>query len=455
MSWIQMDNEVFDVAGNDVSGLPRDLQRMAALLAATELTGDDGGTGPEAADAENRDAIAAEREALLGRFLDVRWTADDAGAVQTLIVTGQAPVYDDVESVSSNDSAVIDGTYRVIASSSRAGAEDLQGAGSEYPDWVSQRYLSLPDTITPETVDLTQAITSTSDNPYDMARAVESYLRANYVYDETVEAPPEGADIVDYFLFERKRGYCEYYASAMTVMLRSIGIPARVAVGFYPGDYDETRGGFLYRQANAHAWTEVFFPGFGWIPFEPTSPRPLIEEQTDPGEPAVTPESTNIAVEETPQALTPTIEATPGAGQVGEGQVPPQPTASDDDGPGGWTLALLGSGLALVGAVLVGWALWSLPLRGLPLPGSLYARLRRVGRWLGVTPSATATPQEFGRAFVERIPQAQPHVDRIVQIYEIDRYGPERASARWLQGGEQAWRAMRSRLPRWLFGWRR
>jgi transglutaminase-like putative cysteine protease len=455
MSWIQMDDEVFDVAEGEISALPQDLQRMASLLAAAELTGDDDGTGPEATDADDRDAIDAEREALRGRFLDVRWTADDSGAVQTLIVTGQAPVYDDVESVSSSDSAVVDGTYRVIASSSLASAEELHGAGTAYPDWVSQRYLSLPDTITPQTVDLTQAITSATDNPYDMARAIEAYLRANYAYDETVEAPPEGADIVDYFLFERKRGYCEYYASAMTVMLRSIGVPARVAVGFYPGDYDESRDGFLYRQANAHAWTEVFFPGYGWIPFEPTSPRALITEQTDPGEPPVTPESTNIAVEETPLGPTPTIEASPGAGEDGQGQLPPQPIASDDGGPSGLTLALLGSGLAMVGLALVGWALWSLPLRGLSLPGSLYARLQRVGRWLGVAPPATATPKEFGRAFVERIPQAQPHVDRIVHIYEIDQYGPERASGRWLQGGEQAWRTMRSRLPRWLFRWRR
>src|SRR6185312_13504316 len=83
----------------------------------------------------------------------------------------------------------------------------------------------------------------------------------------------DGQDVVDYVLFESQEGYCEYYASAMAVLLRAEGIPTRVVGGYYPAPYDADEGGNLYREKNAHLWVEVFFPKFGWIPFEPTANR--------------------------------------------------------------------------------------------------------------------------------------------------------------------------------------
>ncbi len=455
MSWIQLDDDEFPIQGLDVGTLPRDLQRIASMLQVTVLSGDDSGFGPVPEDANEGNEITTERDQLMGRFLDVRWTADEDGKVQSLVVSGQLPVYDDVESVSSNDPAVTDGTYRVVASASRATSDDLQQAGTEYPDWVSQRYLSLPDTITPRTVELTQTITAASDNPYDQARAIEQYLRMTIVYDESVEAPPEGNDIVDYLLFERQRGYCEYSASAMTVMLRSIGIPARVAVGFYPGDYDQSQAGYLYLQKNAHAWTEVYFPEYGWIPFEPTSSQPLIEEGNGIGQDESEPEPTSIAIEETPIGATPTSEASPVSGQgeadTAQPQVTPNPEGSGID----WLLvAGLGTLLA-VALSIVGWFFWSYPLRGMTASSSLFTRLRRIGSWIGVRPSATSTPQEYGRAFTDRVPQVQDHVNRIVEIYEIDQFGPERASSGWLSSAEDAWKSIKRQAPHWFLRWRR
>jgi len=455
MSWIQMQDAEFDIANGDPSQLPRDLNGIAALLSNTDLSGDQGEFGPLPADSAQRQAIEGERRQLQARFLDVRWTADERGEVQTLIVTGQAPVYDDVESVSSNDPAVVSGTYRVIASTSTATPDDLSGARTAYPGWVRQRYLSLPDTITPRTVDLAQEVVAGAGSPYEMARAIEKYLRSNYVYDETVEAPPEDADIVDYFLFERERGYCEYYASAMTVMLRALGVPARVSVGFYPGDYDEGEGGYLYRQVNAHAWTEVYFPGYGWIPFEPTAGRPLIDEGVGEAESPVTPEPTGIAIEETPTLEVSTPDGTPVADANQAGTVPPQPTAEDEDGSGARWLVAAGVGIGLAAVAALAWMLWIVPLRGMSAAGGLFARLRRIGRWVGVSPAATVTPREYGKAFSERVPQAGPHVDRIVRSYELDQYGPDRAGPDWLAGAEQAWRSIRRSVPRWVMRWRR
>lgn len=456
MSWLQLDDVEFDFNGIDISTLPRDIQLFASILDAADLSGEFRDGSPTAIDPENQSRIETEREQLRARFLDVGWAADESGAVSTLTVSGQLPVYDDVEAVFSDDAAVTGGTYRVLASTSTAIEMDLRETGTVYPEWVMERYLSLPETITPRTVALTQSIAAASDNPFDRARAIEQYLRTTIVYDETVEEPPDGADIVDYLLFERERGYCEYSASAMTVMLRSIGIPARVAVGFYPGDYDQRQAGFLYLQNNAHAWTEVFFPGYGWIPFEPTSSQPLINSGTATEPDETLAEPSPIAELETPEPGTPAAEATPDILADDEaGIAPPQITPESGSGETGWGL-FAAIGLAGVGAVvLAGWLLWILPLRGMSPSNSLFARLRRVGAWIGVSTSSTATPREYGQAFAERVPQAHNQVDRIVQMYELDQFGPDRVDARWVGAAEDAWKSLRRQLPRWFVRWRR
>lgn len=455
MSWIQLDGVEYDIGGEDVSGLPRDLQSIAVLLHGAELTGEVQDGSPVSSNAELQAQIELERDQLRGRFLEVSWTADEAGRVQTLIVSGQAPVYDDVEAVFSDDSAISGDTYRVVGLRSTATPDDLMEAGEDYPEWVTDRYLSLPDSITLRTTELTRAITTDSGNPYEQARAIEQFLRTEIAYDENVNAPPDDADIVDYLLFERQRGYCEYSASAMTVMLRTLGVPARVAVGFYPGDYDQSRAGYLYLQANAHAWTEVYFPGYGWIPFEPTSSQPLIEEGVNAGADLPDTEPTGLAVEETPTPAPSSPLATPGGGQTPASITPPQVTPEGGGGMPRWLLAMGAGGLLLDAALVAGWLFWSVPLRGLAPSSSLYTRLRRIGTWLGVAPAATATPQEYGRAFAVRVPQARNHVERIVKTYEVDQFGPDRAGSGWLGAAEEAWSALKRQLPRWLIRWRR
>jgi transglutaminase-like putative cysteine protease len=102
---------------------------------------------------------------------------------------------------------------------------------------------------------------------YDVAARIESYLRSGYTYDEH---PPLRRYPLEAFLFEDRRGYCEQFSGAMTLMLRMDGIPARVGVGFKPTVYDPARGGWIVRPADAHAWVEVFFSGIGWVSFDPT-----------------------------------------------------------------------------------------------------------------------------------------------------------------------------------------
>lgn len=158
-----------------------------------------------------------------------------------------------------------------------ATADDLRAAGAEYPEDIRERYLRLPRTVPDRVRDLALEITDGITNPYDKAKAIERYLRENYRYDLEIPAPPEGADVADYFLFELQRGYCDYYATAMVVLARLNGLPARFVSGYAPGSYDAPNAQYVVRELNAHSWVEVYFPQVGWIEFEPTAALPEIE----------------------------------------------------------------------------------------------------------------------------------------------------------------------------------
>jgi hypothetical protein len=133
-------------------------------------------------------------------------------------------------------------------------------------------YLQLPP-LDPRIPKLARAMTAGAATDLERARAIERRLRADYGY--TLELPDrEVADPLAYFLFTRKKGHCEYFASAMTVMLRTAGIPARLATGFQSGVYNPITDFWLVRASDAHAWVEAWIPGHGWTTFDPTPPDP-------------------------------------------------------------------------------------------------------------------------------------------------------------------------------------
>lgn len=146
----------------------------------------------------------------------------------------------------------------------------------KYSNEIVQLYLQLPDSLPERVKILADEITKDADNPYDKAKAIESYFSANGFSYETgdVAVPGPNDDYVDQFLFETKKGYCDNFSTAMVVMLRSIGIPARWVKGFTGGDLEEMLDDGKRRQLitneHAHSWVEVYFPGTGWVPFEPT-----------------------------------------------------------------------------------------------------------------------------------------------------------------------------------------
>jgi transglutaminase-like putative cysteine protease len=159
-------------------------------------------------------------------------------------------------------------------------ATQLREAGEQYPAWVIERYLLLPDSITDRTLQLAETITDGLENQYDRTVAITRWLRSNIEYQRVTEAPPEGVDPVDWFLFDYGIGFCNYYASAEVVMLRSLGIPARVAAGFARGDYQPSTATYDVYAEDAHSWPEVYFPGVGWVEFEPTVSQPVLTRPT-------------------------------------------------------------------------------------------------------------------------------------------------------------------------------
>ena len=154
--------------------------------------------------------------------------------------------------------------------------QELRAASAEYPNEIRARYLNLPGSVPERVRQLAREITRDKTTAYDKAKAIEAYLRT-YPYDLEVSAPPEGEDVADFFLFELKKGYCDYYASAMVVLARASGLPARFVSGYASGSYDAANAQYIVRELHAHSWAEVYFPEIGWIEFEPTAAQPEIE----------------------------------------------------------------------------------------------------------------------------------------------------------------------------------
>jgi protein-glutamine gamma-glutamyltransferase len=145
----------------------------------------------------------------------------------------------------------------------------LRKASPAYPEAIRAVYLQLPPHLDPRVPKLAQDAVAHSHNEYDKASAIAAYLRGHYAYTLNLTGP-RTSDPLAYFLFVRRAGHCEYFATAMTVMLRTLGIPARYVTGFLPGEYNDIAGDYIIRASDAHAWVEVYFPGYGWLTFDPT-----------------------------------------------------------------------------------------------------------------------------------------------------------------------------------------
>jgi hypothetical protein len=265
--------------------------------------------------------------------------------------------------------------YEVLSWAPTATAEELRSASAEYPDWVKESYLALPEDLPERIGALAMELTADTETPYDKAVAIRAYLR-EYPYTLDLDAPPVDRDVVDYFLFDLKRGYCDYYATAMVVLARGAGVPARLAVGYATGEYAPDNATYRVSIADAHAWPEVYFPEYGWIAFEPTAgfAEPSRGVEIDWAAQAEAAQGENIeAFPEDEQARAITGEQWAGIAVV--------------------TVVVV----ITAGAIGVGVYRQCKRRAGTPreIIGGLYQELVASGRRLGVAVSAAQTPDEF------------------------------------------------------------
>lgn len=381
-------------------------------------------------------------------------------------------------------------SYTVISSMSDATAFDLRSAGVNYPMWVANPNL-MAGPVSPAVEQLARAIVAESNavTPYDQAKAIETWLRNNITYNETIAGPPPGRDPVEWVLFEQKEGYCTYYASAMIVMLRTLGIPARMAAGFAQGEFDVVSGQFIVRERDAHTWVEVYFPNYGWIEFEPTSAQaplnrdgddPFLTEQqpiqpvqppTPTPSPSPTPSPT-VAMSPTPQgqqlqAPPPTVTLTPSLTPTVTPVIVPtiappiEPTRQETFL--GFLISAIGLAVLVILLIallvflilfLVWWWEWR-GMSGYSPVTRAFARLERYIRLIGIRPHPAQTPDEKRRDIISKLPNAERPVNAITKLYTAERYGassrPTFDSGRNSQIAEQAWPDARWEiLKRWL-----
>lgn len=207
--------------------------------------------------------------------------------------------------------------------------ETMQKADfSTLPDSFVSKYTQTPSELPKRVATLANKITKDADSIYDKTKAIESYLSASgeftYSTDDAKETP-NGADYVDQFLFETKIGYCDNFSTSMVVMLRTLGIPTRWAKGYTPGEGEKDAKGdkatYTITNNNAHSWPEVFFPGTGWVPFEPTAtfsnPENFQEPTTETANKPDTPNESSSEASK-PDTTEKTPDQTDGSSSTGE-----------------------------------------------------------------------------------------------------------------------------------------
>ena len=179
------------------------------------------------------------------------------------------------------DQTLTEGTvYSVISSRGAAGPASLRGAATGSVPQNLQRYLQVPDDLPGRVGALAERITGAEDNNYDRVKAVERYLAGNYRYSLDSPVPEPGRDAVDHFLYDTDIGFCEQFATATAVMLRTQGIPARLVAGYTTGSRNPFSGYYEVKGSDAHTWVEVWFPGHGWYEFDPTFAIPPARQST-------------------------------------------------------------------------------------------------------------------------------------------------------------------------------
>ncbi len=301
-----------------------------------------------------------------------------------------------------------------------------QALSDAYPAALLNEYLPSSPAISPRILQLAENAAKGTTNMYDAANALEDYLRT-FTYSLESPTPPPGEDAVEYFLDTSKTGFCSYFASAMALMARALGMPTRLALGFTNGTYDAANQTYQVRGTQSHVWTQIYFPHWGWINFEPTQSFGKFKRPTDSNIGQPTPNTT-------PGSGTATPKPSPSTGPNGGVGVP---GIGSGGGPGpvlvgiGLSLSVVLALLLLCVAVFGLW--WRTKFRGLSPVSAAFGRLSQLGSWAGAPPRRAQTPREYGESLSEVIPEERASLRDLSALYARERWGgglSEEASSR-------------------------
>ena len=346
-------------------------------------------------------------------------------------------------------------SYQMLGLIQTASPDELRQAGQAYPSWVRNQYLPLPSSLPNRVRQLARDIAEGEATSYDRAKAIESYLRTFPVAYKIADTPP-GKDAVDYFLFDSKRGYFNYHASAMVVLLRAVGVPARLAAGFIVDQADQDRGSgtYMVRDQNAYAWAEVYFPGHGWVPFNPSPDRPadlITGEQSDDVSAAL----------QNPQVFPPDVPfdadmpfSTDLSGIVDSGGLASSGGSGFSLGYAPWIALAAGAfAAALAGSVALG---WRRSVADLPYPQQLWEKTVRLASWAGQALQPGQTPTEFAARLGRALPGI-PDIPGLANAYNRSRFGGREPDGAERQRLHRLWPHLRGALLGALFTrmWRR
>jgi transglutaminase-like putative cysteine protease len=346
--------------------------------------------------------------------------------------------------------------YQVVSAASEASPNTLRKDTGEYPEWVKERFLQVPESVPARVRELAAEITANTNNPYDKANAIEKYLRT-YTYNQGISAPPARQDGVDYFLFDVKEGYCDYYASAMAVMLRSVGVPARFVVGYTPGQpkdrNEQSDDAPQYRilERNAHAWPEVYFPSYGWVQFEPTASEPLLSRPIDSADDL----DAGLIPNQGPARLGEELELPEPPQEIGTATPVYQASAFERWLRSNWGWLV---GIAVVAAAVIGgWRYLRWRQIDLFRDSEVLARLfALLGVWanrLSIPWRSSQTPLEKAASFNSRLPEAAPAVDTIAGLFIAQQYGRQQPPRESITRLAKMWQQLQLQLwKRWLVG---
>jgi hypothetical protein len=286
--------------------------------------------------------------------------------------------------------------------------------------------------LDPRIAALAQSITRGQTTMYDKMVALESYLRIHYTYNVNIHRP-SGEEGVSWFLFDNpgKDGFCNYFSSAMTVMARSLGIPARMMVGYTSGTYDAKHSQSVIRGTDAHSWTQVYFAGYGWVIVEPSASFAQFARPLPNQFPSVNTKGNNSSL--------PTVPI-PASARNG---LDPRENADSSGGSTGVTRSgpsisvVLGGFVLLLLFACLSFSLWWRRLfRNYELPMQLYGRVCVLASWAGIQVKLSQTPYEYMQELALSTPGEAETLERLGDIYVRDRWADPSSSDHPRRSGE-------------------